>query len=460
VRLRKEEIHGRVNADLEFDFGNESLTSFAGLELLIRYFRKIGLNDLIRLHVVRDLPGGDFGTVAMCRLVLGLVIVGARRVGHVGFLEGDPLFARFCGLKSLPSDRTVSRWLKSFRSHTVGALRRLNGEIVARMITLHLNVRTLTIDVDGTVVSTGKTVQWAFRGYNPHHRKVLSYFPITACLSETGHLLRVHNRPGNVNDGSASTPFLRALFKQMRDTLGRGYKLRFRMDADFFKSDILDLMDQKKAEYAIKVPFWPWVDLQQRILECTHWEPIEEDTDGFTTNVFLEPWDREVRVVIFRKRVSYDTRKNYQLDLFDPTEGTWEYSAVTTNLSFDVRRIWRFICGRGVHEKTIGELKSSLAFDTIPTNHYSANSAWQQLVALAHNLLTNFQIQTGAAQRPRSEKRTGRWVIQRANTLRFELFNRAARIVNTLGKPVLRLQDNQRIENRLLRIAESLKKAA
>ena len=27
------------------------------------------------------------------------------------------------------------------------------------------------IDVDGTVVRTGATVGWAFRGFNPHHRK-------------------------------------------------------------------------------------------------------------------------------------------------------------------------------------------------------------------------------------------------------------------------------------------------
>ena len=34
---------------------------------------------------------------------------------------------------------------------------------------------------------------------------------------------------------------------------------------------------------------------------------------------------------------------HYQLDLFDPDNGTWEYSAVATNLGFDVRRLWRFM---------------------------------------------------------------------------------------------------------------------
>ena len=52
-------------------------------------------------------------------------------------------------------------------------------------------------------------------------------------------------------------------------------------------------------------------------------------------------------------------------------------------------------CGRGNHEKTIAQLKSGLAFHTVPTLTYAANSAWQQLVVLTHNLLTNFQIETG-----------------------------------------------------------------
>lgn len=53
----------------------------------------------------------------------------------------------------------------------------------------------LTIDVDGTVVRTGATVAWAFRGFNPHHRKDPSYYPLLAHLAQTGHILRCKNRP-------------------------------------------------------------------------------------------------------------------------------------------------------------------------------------------------------------------------------------------------------------------------
>ena len=57
----------------------------------------------------------------------------------------------------------------------------------------------------------------------------------------------------------------------------------------------------------------------------------------------------------------------------------------------------------GGDEKTIAQLKT---FHSVPTQTYAANSAWQQLVVLAHNLLTNFQLETGApAAAPHPEDR-------------------------------------------------------
>src|SRR5262249_47888345 len=68
--------------------------------------------------------------------------------------------------------------------------------------------------------------------------------------------------------------------------------------------------------------------------------------------------------------------------------------------------LWDFMAGRGAQEKTYGELKAEWALDVVPTHHYGANSAWQQICVLGHNLLRNFQLQTVATQKPRSRKRT------------------------------------------------------
>ena len=459
MRRRKTDLHARVNGNLALDFGAVRLTSYAGLELFHRYLRTMRFNTLVRAAFAGTPSWGDFGVVAMVRLVIGLLVVGGRRLDHVAYVQDDPLFRRFCQLQVLPTARTVGRCLTQFTMRTVERLQALNAAVVAHVMP-GLRLHTVTVDVDGVVVSTGLQVERAFRGFNPHHRKVPSYYPIMAHLAETTHVLRVKNRSGNVHDGKASLPFLRDLWAQLTASVARGGQLRFRMDGAFFREDVLQWLTARGAGYAIKVPFYRWLNLQQYIRAQPVWVRVAPDVTGFVVPAAATPWDRPLWVAIYRKKVRHRTAKNFQLDLFDPDDGHYEYSAVTSNLDFTVANLWYFMAGRGNHEKTIAQLKGGLAFHTVPTMAYAANSAWQQLVVLAHNLLTNFQIETGVERRRRSRKHTTLPLLQTIQTLRFVFFNRAAALVRPSGTPTLRLANNAatcrtytRIENALARTA-------
>jgi hypothetical protein len=459
VRQRKLDLQARVNGDLTLDFSDVALTSYAGLELFARYLRQTRFNAVVREVFRGTATWGDYGIVAMVRLLVGLLVVGGRRLRHVAYVADDPLFRRFTGLRPLPTARTVSRWLKAFTMTTVGRLQDLNGGVVARVLPA-LGLRTVTIDVDGVVVSTGQQVERAFRGFNPHHRKVPSYYPILAHVAETTHILRVKNRSGNVHDGKASLLFLRELWEQVVATLGRRRGLRFRMDAAFFREDVLRWLRGREVGYAIKVPFYTWLDLQAEIRNQRTWTAVAHEVDGFAVRDAITPWDFPIAVTIYRKKVRHRTAKNFQLDLFDPNDGYYEYSAVASNLPLTIRNLWHFMGGRGNHEKTIGHLKTGLAFHTVPTNAYAANSAWQQLVALAHNLLTNFQIDTGATERTRSRKHTVLHLLRTVQTLRFEIFHRAAILVRPRGITHLRLTNNAATRHRFTRIERALARAA
>ncbi len=287
-----------------------------------------------------------------------------------------------------------------------------------------------------------------------------SYYPILAHVAETTHILRVKNRSGNVHDGKASLPFLRELWDQVMATVTAPRLVRFRMDGAFFREDVLRWLQARGVGYAIKVPFYHWLDLQQYIRAQREWEPVAPGVTGFAMAEALTHWGFPVAVTIYRKKVRHRTAKNYQLDLFDPNDGYYEYSAVASQLGLTVRNLWHFMGGRGNHEKTIGQLKSGLAFHTVPTNAYAANSAWQQLVALAHNLLTNFQIDTGAEQRTRSRKHTVLHLLKTVQTLRFEVFHRAAILVRPDGRMRLRLMNNAATRRTFTRIAKGLARAA
>jgi len=180
----------------------------------------------------------------MVMLVLVMLITGARRIRHVDYLRGDGLVARVCGLKRVATRHTVGRWVRSFDASGVSALLGVNERLVGEVIT-RSDLRRLTVDVDGSVLSTGLKVEGARRGYNPHQRKAPSYYPVTAYEANTGQVLRVQNRAGNVHDGKASVEFLEALYAQLDETLERRPVLEMRMDGAFFLEEIIDLLESR-----------------------------------------------------------------------------------------------------------------------------------------------------------------------------------------------------------------------
>ena len=429
------------------------------MELLRRYFAAIKLPTLIRERLGRHFGNRDFPAASMVLLLIILIIGGGRRIRHLGFLDGDPVILRFCGLARLPTDRTVNRWLAQFDEKRLNALRSVNDRVSENMLRAS-RLKSLTLDIDGTVVSTGLSVAGAKRGFNPHNRKRPSYYPISAYAAELGTIARLENRPGNVHDGKASLPFFNNLLDQFRPHTDEGLELYMRMDAAFFRDDLLELLAEEEVKFAVKVPFWEKLNLRGRIAANPRWRSINADIGYFETTLEMARWEQQFRVIIFRKRVHHESRKNYQLDLFDPNDGHWEYSAVASNIAVSGKDLWYFMCGRSAHEKAYGELKSGFALACIPSLQQHANSAWQQLSVLSFNLTRAFQAATIAPKRPSNGKRTTIFKLSSIQTLRYELFNRAGVVVNPFGKATLDVGSSPAVVSRFQSISDKLQKAA
>lgn len=447
MRLGKRSSQVRVNHDLRIEFARQRLTSYSGLELLDRFLRALDLDGRLRRAFAKQQLAGDYSLPSMVRLLLGLLWIGGRRLSHVDYVRSDPLVCRLARLRLLPHERTLSRWLKQFTYRSVRVLAELNTQLVGETLR-RLRCRRVTLDVDGSVVSTGLQVAWAQRGYNPHHRKVPSYYPILAHVAQTGQILAVKNRPGNVHDGKRAEHFIRDVLRQARKELGALVTFEFRMDAAFFQRPVLEELSRRGAEYALKVPMFPWLGLRDIVKRCERWRVVNNEISHFETTLPVDCWGMALPVVVYRRRVDHETRKNFQLDLFLPDDGHYEYSAVTTNKQLGAVALWHFMAGRGAQEKTLAELKDGFAFDSVPTNHYAANSAWQQLSVLAMNLLRRFSIDTTAPARPRTRKRTFLYVLESIKTARFTWLNVAGRLVATNGVRTLRLSDITAIRNR------------
>jgi hypothetical protein len=459
VRISRDRIRARVKGDLPIAFSDEKISAHGGLELLRRYLAAIDLSGRLRT-LFRDTPlDSDFGAIRMVLLLIGLLVIGGLRVTHLAFVGTDPILLRFAGLHFAPADRTVVRWLKAFTPPLLERLGTLIRDLVYEQIE-RCRLARLTIDLDGTVLRTGAKVDGAERGFNPHHPKDPSYYPLTAHLAQLGQILRVWNRPGNVHDSHNAAGFLRVLFADLRARFGHRLPIDLRMDGAFFHPEILAFLDGERVEYALKVPMWKWLGLLPVIASRRRWTRVDPYIDGFATTLRIDRWGRSEHVVVYRKRVSHESRKNFQLDLYSPDDGHYEYSAVATNKALGIRALWHFMAGRGAHEKTLAELKSQVAFDAIPTNDRYANAAWQLLSALTLNLVRSFQIDTGAARRPRTLKRTFAYLFQSLATLRFELIQQPVRLARPGGRPQLRFAVAPRARARIRRCDRAVQRLA
>ena len=74
---------------------------------------------------------------------------------------------------------------------------------------------------------------------------------------------------------------MRALWPQLVGLRTGGARLRFRMDGAFFRQDVLRWLQGRGVGYAIKVPFYRWLDLQRYIRNSPTWVPVAPGVTGF-----------------------------------------------------------------------------------------------------------------------------------------------------------------------------------
>lgn len=463
MRLRNSEIHGRINGNLQIEFTDQKLTSFSGLELFNRYFRAIDLRSQIRDALDGGGIGADYRAHELALTFIALWLSGGNRLRHIRYLCSDWLIKRVIGVKRVATERTLSRWLKRFTPAALDALLGVNSSLVLGALKI-LNLRRVTLDFDGTVLSTGDEVENAARGYNPHKRFSKSYYPFLCHVAQTGHFLRVKNRRGNLHDSKGGAlPMISDCIRDVRESLGRGVVIEVRLDSAFFSEKILRFLTKLGIPYAVKMPLWKWTGIKELINNRQRWSVASDDLSYFATTLELAKWRLEVPVVIFRKLITKNNLKPkaFQLDLFDPGDGIYEYQVIATNQELTAANVMDFYNGRCGMEREIAELKMEYGFANIPTKHFLANSTYQALAILTHSLVKNFQLATDQAPaKKRSSLRTTSYRFESLKSLRFKIIARAGRIVNIAGKSVLKMAAEPKVETAFQTIARSLDRAA
>jgi hypothetical protein len=108
----------------------EADIAHAGLELMHRFLRQVGFLAALRAWGRKLSFPGDLPLPTLVRLVVGMLLVGARRLRHLAFIGNEALLQRFVGLSRMPTDRSLGRALIRMNWRVWPALDRLSQQLV------------------------------------------------------------------------------------------------------------------------------------------------------------------------------------------------------------------------------------------------------------------------------------------------------------------------------------------
>ncbi|MGC1375518.1 MAG: IS1380 family transposase [Anaerolineales bacterium] len=419
MKSSKSDVRRKIHALPTLRFEDQQLTSFSGLVIFQKLFDCLALKERLAQCFRHFGVSPIFGHARIVLLLVIHVLLGYRELRHLRYYQDDPLVARLLGLKNLPDVATISRSLSSMDTRSVNHFQQLLRTMVLERIKA-LALRRITLDFDGSVIGTGRFAEGTAVGFNRKKKGQRSYYPLFCTVAQTGQVLDVLHRSGNVHDSNGAREFILHCINQVKTTLP-GIIIEVRMDSAFFSDEIVGALDDADIEYTISVPFERFAELKGQIERRSRWHKLDGQCDFFETDWKPKSWAQKRRFIFVRQREKVQYKEAVQLDLFIPYEYGHTFKVVLTNKGLTAAKAVAFHNGRGAQEGIFGELKSQNQMDYVPTRTWCGNQIYLLSTLLAHNLTKELQMLSRTPDRATEEKRPALWKFEQMDTLRRRL---------------------------------------
>jgi hypothetical protein len=433
----------------------ESLTSYAGVPLLLRAARSLDVAGSVQrhLHLKQRQRGLDEASYVESFLVLNAL--GGDCLDDFERLREDAGLQQMLG-HEVPSPEAARKFLYQFHeaekleqaqrelpagqasyipeeSAPLRALAQVNQDLVRHIARRCAEQKIATIDVDATVIESWKReAQLTYQGGK-------GYQPVLALWAEMDLAVADEFRDGNVPAHSELLGVTQRAFQSLPESIQERY---FRGDsACWDKALVKWLRDEQRAEgpagkitFAISVRMTrPLKEHIQRIAEPL-WKPYRQDseTEAECTDV-LNYWPEDIeerpagagplRYVAIRVRKRQRTlfADGSEVKYFAVASNEWEWAAKKL-LEWHREKA-------GSVEALHDVLKNELGAGVMPCGRFGANAAWLRLAVMTHNLLT--ALKRIALPEP--------WLRARPKRLRFRIFCSPGKLVHHARQITLRV---------------------
>jgi hypothetical protein len=413
------------------------LTHYGGTFYFHEFLRVLQIRHFLHRHLDYPRRNQRYSLSQMLLALVYPIILGLDRIETSSFLKNNGTFQYLTGLPGYPDPQSLRRFLLQAPPDFRKQLHRLNDRLLQRFIHQPERRSRLILDLDSTVVTVFGSQEGAAVGYNPRYRGKRSYDPLLCLEANSSFLWDAELRPGDAGTWDGSVELLACCFLSVPADLR---EVRVRADAGFGFHPVLEMLEQRPAQYAVVARMTS--SLKRRLGSLTYqrinprWEiaECEHQPSG---------WPRSRRCVVARRLIE-DGEPEPTLFAM----ARYLYRAWVTNLPLTPAGVWHFYDGRAGMEPRIRELREDFALRKIPTRAFAANAIYLEVVRMAYNLVTAFQ-QTCLEED---------WRDLTMGKLRHKLFWLPGELTRPQNRPTLRLPEAPEIQDLTERILQRVQK--
>lgn len=362
---------------LNWTFTDKPVTPWGGLRLVQELLLRMRLREVLGSSGLPQ-PGSNRGydPAAMMESFLVCVWIGGVRFSHTAIVRFDEALRQMFGWKQVASVSTFTRFFRRFNREEVD---RVFGHL-GRWFWGQIAPRTLTLDLDSSVITRFGKQEGTAIGYNPKRRGHPSHQPLFAFVADLRMVLHSWLRPGDVGNGNGSCVFL----EEALTLLGNQHKVGLvRADAGFYDGKFLDLLESKTIPYVVICRKTPM--LKRAFEGLKQWLAVDKNVAVAEFNYQCQGWAKGRRCVVVRQRLA---EKPGDWLLETPA---YSYRVMVTDLSLAPAEVWRLYNGRCDSENRIAELKHDFGINGFCLDDFYGTEAAFRGVMLAYNIMSLFR---------------------------------------------------------------------
>jgi len=374
-----------TSSAFEIKFTSREVSAWGGMALMKRMLDSMGFQNAATQWDLPD-PGSNRGypPVQLIEQLLVSIWCGACRFTHLDITRLDNTLTRLFGWTRVAGHKAIVRLFGRF---DMMRHERVQASVYRWFFDTVSTLRSITLDMDSTVITRHGEQQGAARGYNPNKRGRLSHHPLLAFVAEARMVANFWLRPGDASSANNVLQFIESTLHHLGSkTVGL-----LRADSGFYDQAVFKLLEGEGINYIISAKLTQ--RLQQAVIRNAQWFALETGLELAEITYQASSWDTARRIVVIRQSIKRKNAPGKTLSLFadDPDIQGWRYGAMVTSLSLPTVEIWRSYRGRADCENRIKELKNDFGLDSFNLNSFYATEAALGFAMLAYNLMSTFR---------------------------------------------------------------------